>query len=242
MACQTRLIDYTVRPDLYDLVYSYKDYAAESARVAEIALGLNPQATSLLDVACGTGRHLEHLRDRFDVTGLDVDEPMLEIARKRLPGVPLAHGDMTEFDLERTFDVVICLFSSIGFVCTLEALAAAARGLARHVAVGGLLLVEPWITPEEWVPRRAHALAASSGDLSVTRMAYSGRHGRISTVDMQYLVGTADGIEHLSEHTELGLFTRDEMRSALEATGLSVAYDPEGLIGRGLWLATRQSG
>jgi SAM-dependent methyltransferase len=233
-------VGYTIRPDLYDVVYSYKDYAAESARIAEIALGHSPQARTLLDVACGTGRHLEHLRSRFDVEGVDGDEAMLAIARARLPGTRLTRGDMRDFDLGRAFDVVTCLFSSIGFARDLGELAAAARSLARHVAAGGLLLVEPWVTPEDWLPNRPHALASAGPELAVARVALSGREGRVSTVEMQYLVGTPEGIEHLTERAELGLFTRDEMRRSLEETGLSVIHDPEGLIGRGLWIGTRQ--
>jgi hypothetical protein len=56
---------------------------------------------------------------------------------------------------------------------------------------------------------------------------------------MHYLVGTADGVEQFEEHHELGLFTPEEMRSALEATGLTVEHDPDGLMGRGLWIGTR---
>ena len=56
---------------------------------------------------------------------------------------------------------------------------------------------------------------------------------------MHYLVGTADGVEHFEEHHELGLFTEEETRSALEATGLLVEHDRDGLIGRGLWIGTR---
>ena len=230
---------YTLRPDLYDVIYSYKDYAAESARIVEIARGHNPAARTLLDVACGTGRHLEHLRSSFETEGVDADEDMLEIARARLPGVPLAIGDMRDLDLGRRFDVVTCLFSAIGFAHDLEVLGLAAASLARHVADGGILLLEPWVTPEQWVSSRPHVLATEQAGLSVARVALSGRVGRISTVEMQYLVAAPDGITHFSEHLEFGLFTHDEMRGALEATGLSVAHDPAGLIGRGLWLGLR---
>ena len=139
---------YTARPELYDLEYSFKDYATESATVERIIRERNPGAKTLLDVACGTGRHLEHLQARFECEGADLDEGLLEIARGRVPRVPLHHADMRDFDLGRQFDSITCLFSAIGFVGGTEGLAATARALARHLNPGGVALVEPWITPD----------------------------------------------------------------------------------------------
>jgi ubiquinone/menaquinone biosynthesis C-methylase UbiE len=56
---------------LYDLVYAAKDYGAEARAVEALVDELAPHARSLLDVACGTGRHLEHLAGRFAVEGAD---------------------------------------------------------------------------------------------------------------------------------------------------------------------------
>jgi SAM-dependent methyltransferase len=231
---------YTPRPDLYDLEYGFKDYPGECARIVELVRARNPNARTLLDVACGTGKHLELLRRHFDeVEGVDLDEGLLGVARERLPGVPLHRGDMRTFDLGRRFDVVTCLFSSIGFVRDLEGLAAAAGRLAAHVAPGGVLLVEPWITPERWIPGRPHLLTAERDGLVVARVTVSGVEGRISSTDMHYLVGRPDGVESFAKYAELGLFTDDEMRVALEGAGLTVEHDPEGLIGRGLWIGVR---
>ena len=207
--------------------------------IEQIARGHNPAARTLLDVACGTGRHLEHLRSTFETAGVDADAGMLEIARARLPGVPLSVGDMRDLDLGRRFDVVTCLFSAIGFAHDLDVLGLATASLARHVgrrrdpaarALGHARAVdlEPAPCPRgraERCRRRARGLERPPRADLDGRDAIPGRDPR--------------GSREFAEHLEFGLFTHDEMRHALEATGLSVAHDPEGLIGRGLWLGMR---
>ena len=230
---------YTHRPELYDLEYAAKDYAGEAGTIARIVRERNPQAATLLDVACGTGKHLEHLRHDFACEGVDLDDGLLEVARARLPGVPLQQGDMRALALGRRFDAVTCLFSAIGFVGGPEGLAAAARGLAAHVAPGGVLLVEPWLEPHVWIPNRPHVLSADAPGVALARVTVSGLRGeRVSTTGMHYLVGTLDGVEHFVEDHELYLFTADEMRAAFEEAGLQAELDPVGLIGRGIWICT----
>jgi SAM-dependent methyltransferase len=231
---------YTSRPELYDLEYSFKDYAGEAAAIERIVRERNADAATLLDVACGTGKHLEQLRTRFTCEGADLDAGLLEVARQRVPGVPLHQADMRDLDIGTQFDVVTCLFSSIGFVGGPDGLAAAARALARHLNPGGVALVEPWITPEEWLPNRPHLLTHEEPEVVLARATVSGlRDERISTTEMHYVVATPAGVEHFTEHHELYLFRNDEMRAALEAAGLGVDYDADGLIGRGLWICSR---
>ena len=81
-------------------------------------------------MACGTGKHLEQLRAWYEVSGLDLDPQLLAIARERLGAVELHEGDMTAFSLGRRFDVVTCLFSSIGYVGTVERLGDAIAAMA----------------------------------------------------------------------------------------------------------------
>jgi SAM-dependent methyltransferase len=233
-------MSYTSRPELYDLEYSFKDYAGEVETIERMVRERNADATTLLDVACGTGKHLEQLSTRFECEGADLDQGLLEVARKRVPGVPLHHADMRDFDLGRQFDVVTCLFSAIGFVGGLDGLAATARTFARHLRPGGVALVEPWLTPDAWVPDRPHLLTYEGPELKLARATVSGLRGeRISTTDMHYLVATPQGVEHFVEHHDPYLFTTNEMRASFEAAGLDVDYDAEGLIGRGLWICSR---
>ena len=231
---------YTSRPELYDLEYSFKDYAGEVATLERIVAERNPTARTLLDVACGTGRHLEHLRTRFECEGADLDGGLLDVARRRVPGVPLQQADMRDFDLGRRFDVVTCLFSAIGFVGGPDGLAATARAFARHLNPGGLALVEPWLTPNVWMPNRPHLLTHEEPDLVLARATLSGlRDERVSTTEMHYVVATPARVEHFVEQHDLYLFTNDEMRRAFETAGLDVDYDADGLMGRGLWICLR---
>lgn len=203
------------------------------------AFGATPRPR-LLDVACGTGRHLEHLAPQFEAEGLDLVPAFLEIARRRNPALAFHVGDMRAFDLGRTFDVVTCLFSAIGYLTTLGDVEQAAHTFHRHLVPGGLALVEPWFTPDQWHPNTVHALFIDDPDLKIARVNTSFREGRLSVFDLHHLVGTPEGTEHFVEHHAMGLFETAELCGAFEEAGFDVAFDDEGLTGRGLLIGTRR--
>jgi SAM-dependent methyltransferase len=227
--------------DLYDLIYQqFKDYADESRRVAELLERIHPEARTVLDVACGTGEHARILaRDHgYRVDGLDLEPGFVRLAEQKHPEGRFVCGDMTDFDVGDRYDVVLCLFSSIGYVRTLENVERALRQFRKHLAVGGVVVVEPWIEPADWRGGRVFMHTAEFEDISVCRMSHSVRRGRMSELEFHYLVGRGEGIEHLTERHELGLFTRDELKRCFVAAGLGdLQYDPKGLVGRGLFTA-----
>jgi SAM-dependent methyltransferase len=221
----------------YDALYSFKDYGAA---VRDIRATLDrdaPKATSVLDVGCGTGRHLELLGELYDVEGLDVSAAMLAVARERCPGVPLHEADMADFSLERRFDVVTCLFSSIGYVRTEERLRSSILCMRRHLNPGGLLLVEPWFTPEAFWTNTITANHVDQPDLKIAWMYTSEREGSISVLDIHYLVGRPTGIETFRERQELGLFTEQQHLDAFRDAGLQARHESHGPFGRGLYVA-----
>ena len=224
----------------YDVIYDFKDYEQESRQVIDLVdRHLRSGGNRLLDVACGTGRHLEYLGRRFQVEGLDLSPELLEIAHRRNPGVPLHRADMVDFDLGRAFDVITCLFSSIGYVKTLEALDRALSCMARHLLPGGLLVVEPWFTPDAWQPHSVHAQLIDEPELKIARVNTSFVQGRLSYFDLHHLIGTPQGTQYLVERHELGLFETHEMHEAFVRAGFQITYDDQGLTGRGLFLGLR---
>lgn len=227
--------------DLYDAFYGFKDYDAEAARVRELVVAHGgPGEGALLDVACGTGGHVGGFRAHYAVEGLDAAAPMLEVARARFPEVAFHHGDMRSFSLGRRFDVVTCLFSSIGYMRTEEDLRAAAATLARHLRPGGALVVEPWLTPDVFRPGRLDLGTVDEPARKAARLAL----GRLepgpvpaSVIEYHFLAGTPEGVRYAVETQAMGLFTPAQITAALEACGLRVAYEARGLAGRGVYVA-----
>jgi hypothetical protein len=80
---------------------------------------------------------------------------------------------------------------------------------------------------------------AEQPDFKLVRMMVGSTEGATAAFDLHYLVGTAGAVEYFVERHEFGLFTEDENRAAFAAAGLDVIHDPEGLIGRGLYIGTR---
>ena len=234
----------------YDPLYAAtgKDHAAEARALLDVAQRLGVRPTSVLDVACGTGQHLAAFHEVVDdVVGLDQAPAMLDVARERLPDVPLRHGDMRRFDLERTFDLVTCLFSAIGHVRDEGDLDAAIGRMAAHVAPGGALLVEPWLTPDAVrgsaeEPTGYHRLdTASTDDGVVARASRSQRRGDVLVLEFAWAVASTDGVHTAQESFRMPLFTRERYLRAVVAAGLEPSWVevPALAAGRGLLCGVR---
>jgi len=226
--------------ELYDLIYgSFKNYEAETGQISARLTAVHPGVRTVLDVACGTGEHARLLRERHGllVDGVDLDPAFVEIASRKNPAGTFTIGDMQDFDVGRRYDAVLCLFSSIGYVRTLDGVTRAIRRFRDHLEPGGIILVEPWMAPGVLTDGYTSVNVAERGNVRVERRTRTEVRGRLSWLHFDYDI-TEDGrTRHASEAHELGLFTTEEMRGAFEANGLVVEHDPTGLIGRGLYTA-----
>ncbi len=235
---------YADSADVYDASHSSFDFAAGADRLhGLIARHKRTPGSTLLDVACGTGTYLVHLRDRYTVEGLDLSPAMLAISRSKLPDVPLHEADMVDFDLGRGFDAVVCLGSSVGYATTGTRLRRAIATLARHAPPGGVVVVEPWLSPEAWEDGRLTADLVDRPELKVSRMLVSGRIGRVSTLDIHHLVARRGGVKYFVEHHQLGLYTHGEYLTAFREADLEVTYESQGLLrlpGRGVYIGVRR--
>lgn len=233
---------YSDRAELYDYIYHFKDYEKESERIRDVLLGEGiVDGSSLLEAACGTGQFLVHLRKWYEVAGFDLSDSMLDLARKKLPEIKLFCADLTTFSVPKPFDVVLCMFSSIGYVFPETQLRKAALALSKAVRKGGVLVIESWLSPLTFKPGMPAMQLYEDDDLKICRQTVSRKEGDRSVFDFHWLVARRNqGVEHIVDHHELHLYQPDEIITALESAGFAVHRPGDGPgPERGLFIAKK---
>lgn len=95
---------------------------------------------SVLDAACGTGRHAAHLSQlgRDEVIGVDASEAMLARAEAKLPGIDFRHGELTALPLgDGAVAGAVCALA----LSHLPEIGAAVSELGRVLSPGGRLIL-----------------------------------------------------------------------------------------------------
>jgi SAM-dependent methyltransferase len=229
---------FSASPEFYDLIYStFKDYAGEAAQIAGLLRQLNPHCENVLDVACGTGEHARLLATHgFVVDGIDLDPALVRIAEQKHPAGRFFVADMSDFFLWQRYNAVVCLFSSIGYLQTLDRVRRALTCFRDHLTQGGVIVVEPWFAPGMLDATRVTRQTGEANGIRVVRVSRMEIEGTISRLHFDYEISDPTGIRHVSEVHELGLFTPAELFRTFQEAGLQADHDPKGLTDRGLYV------
>ncbi|MGW0826095.1 class I SAM-dependent methyltransferase [Streptomyces sp. NPDC002845] len=229
--------------DVYQAIYHGrgKDYRAESAVVTKHVRKHNATARTLLDVGCGTGSHLQHFAEEFPhVEGIDLTDGMLTLARQNLPHVPLHQGDMRSFRLDRTFDVITSMFSAVGNLGSADELDTALRCFARHLTPGGVIVIEPWWFPENFIDDYVGGDVVTVDGRTISRVSHSVRLGAASRMEVHYVVAEpGTGIRHFADTHVMSLISRSRYEAAFEQAGCTVEYISGEYDGNGLFVGVK---
>jgi SAM-dependent methyltransferase len=153
------------------------------AAVAFYRSAADRQGGSVLELGCGTGRKLLPIAaDGHPCTGLELSAEMLDEARRRADERGLAvdwvQGDMRDFDLGRTFDLVVVAGNSLLHLHETADLVGCFRAVRAHLAPGGRLVLDVF-NPDVRLLAQADGVRRTRDALSY----YDPDHGSV-TVDV----------------------------------------------------------
>jgi ubiquinone/menaquinone biosynthesis C-methylase UbiE len=121
---------------------------------------------------------------------------MLGIARKKYHGIKFIRGDMRTFKLSKNFDVIVCLFSAIGHLKTYANLEITIKTFSRHLKSGGVMIIEPFVSEEQFLDGLLHADYVREPYLKIARMCISRKQGSIGVFDFHFLIGEKGKIKY----------------------------------------------
>jgi SAM-dependent methyltransferase len=235
--------------DAYEALYTGKSYQHEIGMV-DVVLdrklgvagpGKKKPPRRVLEIGCGPGHRLSVLHQwqgKYQPEGLDRDMSILNLARRRVGTMPLHCADMREFNLDTRYDAILALFGVIGYMPNITEMIVALRKMREHLVPHGVLLLEPWLTPETATNHYLRADSAERPGMEVHRMNFTRIVDDKSILSVHYLIGDEFGIRHVQEIRQLTLFTDDDYRHGLREAGFGdimlEAYGPQG---RGLYVA-----
>ena len=114
----------------------------------------------------------------------------------------------------------------------------ALKAMHRHLVPGGVLLLEPWLSPEMAEDGHLRTDFAERGEMEVARMNFTQVKGSKSILTTHYLIGDEHGVRHIEETRERTLFTDAQYRAALrDADFGELSLEAYGPQGRGLYVA-----
>ena len=125
---------------MWPIVSPAEDYVEETEFLAKlIKENSKIEVETLLHLGCGGGHNDYTFKKHFKVTGVDIRENMLKLARKLNSEVTYYHGDMCDMKLRGCFDAVTIL-DSINYLRTVEDIYRAFATAHQHLRPGGVFL------------------------------------------------------------------------------------------------------
>ncbi len=227
----------------YDLIYSWKDYKKDANIVKKLTSKYRKSSgKTLLDVACGTGMHIKYFKISYSCTGIDINQEMLKVAKKNIKGVVFKKADMRIFKLNKKFDVITCLFSSIAHLKNYPNLRKTIHNFAKHLKPGGVVIIEPWVAKSAYKVGTPGMTIYDGKEIKIARLNTVKIKGNLSVMDFHYLIAERNkDIKHFVDRVETGFFEVDKTLKLMKQAGLKAKFLNKGLMkDRGLYIGIKE--
>ncbi|MBR7889574.1 class I SAM-dependent methyltransferase [Marinomonas sp. A79] len=130
---------YTDLSGYYDLMCADINYQAQSNSAHRFHQLFGNGGKRHLDLACGTGPHIAFLqKEGYVCSGVDINQPMLELAKLRCPDGQFTLGNMCELEVSEPFNLITCFLYSIHYSGDLIQLKNCIASVYKALSDGGV--------------------------------------------------------------------------------------------------------
>ncbi len=215
--------------DYYDLFNRGKDYRKECDFLEQIFKKLGKNIKTILDLGCGTGLHDKELALRgYNITGLDLSEEMINLAKKRNPNSKFIVGSMSNFELGDKFDAVICMFSALGYLTENKQLGGFFNCIKKHLKPDGLLIIDCWngLGVMKELPSSREKMV-QDGDLKIIRESFPDLDVKNHINNVKFKIKIFENknlIKEYEENHKVRFFFPKELEKYMDDEGFELIY------------------
>ncbi len=213
----------------WPLISPPAEHAEEAAFAADL-LAAEGQTRTVLELGSGGGHLASHLAGRFDLTLVDLSEPMLAVSRELNPTATHHQGDMRDVRLGRQFDAVM-INDAIDYMTTEDDLRAAIETAYAHVRPGGIAVLVPDDVAEDFEQRTTHGGSDAVDGRAARYLKWSwdpDPSDSWTITNYTFVLRDADGLVETAHETHrLGLFARDVWLRLLAEAGFRASAHNE---------------
>ena len=210
---------------MWPIISPPEEYAEETEEyVRLIREHARIPVTSVVNLGFGGGHNDYTLKQSFAVTGIDISEGMLGLARELNPENTYVGGDMRAVRLGQTFDAVT-VFDSISYMRTVDGLKAAFQTAFSHLRPGGVFVTGVEETPESFQQNSTRCLARARNDIEISILENDydpNPHDTHYEATFIYLIRRAGDLTIETDSHLLGLFPLKTWLELLAQVGFEV--------------------
>jgi predicted TPR repeat methyltransferase len=219
----------------YDLLYQNKDYKAETLFVSKLIQKLNtanPDKISILDLACGTGRHaMEFRKLGYKIEGSDISRDMITVAveesTKRGLSIPFYNESFqTCGRIGNKYHFVLAMFSAINYLTEYSDLSRALANISSLLHEDGFFIFDCWngnAVIRDFSPTRVKRMAREGKEVIRISETTLDQVAQIAKVDFHFLLSENNVIiGEFDEVHRIRYFFLQELVDLLHANGLEV--------------------
>ena len=213
----------------YDLLYADKDYSAECCYIEKLISRYCDQPDTILDLGCGTGRHLAILasNQQRSAQGVDVSQTMVILARRNHPQHNFCCCDIADFRDDKRYDIITSLFHVASYQTDNEQLRKYFATVAAQLTIGGVFIFDCWYGPGVLSDKpSSRTKTMENNSISVKRIATPTLYPNDNCVNVHYDVEIVDKYNgeklQLAENHLMRYLFMPELKLFAESAGLEI--------------------
>jgi SAM-dependent methyltransferase len=213
----------TIFDERYPELFGPLEHDPEDEVTRIVNLLTIPAGATVVDLGCGRGRHAIPLSRRgFRVTGVDISEKMLQMARERAfrenVSVEWVREDMREFLRPEAFDACLSLFTSFGYFVD-EENEKVLRNVRQNLKRDGVLLLDLRNAQKGLAGEEDHerTITVPAGELRLS-VRFDRATGRAYA---EHELTRRDGIR-ISSRFDVRIYSEEELEAMIRRAGMRV--------------------